>query len=148
MNTQYPALILACVLSIFVTGCRQKAESPSVIEPGRQLTSTISQLPPLLKMSATSGKAIPKKQRLLFERAQRDLDFIFAGGTPTTCKSAEVILDGGTKTYGFDDYQIVEWRQLLTINGVNFQKRGISIQFNTDFHDASAAYVWLEPVFL
>jgi len=94
---------------------------------------------------------IPEKQQMLFERAQRDLDLISSGQPPINCKLKGLLLDGGTKTYGSDDYEITEWKQLFSLNDVIFQKRGISITFRSRFPGALppgdiVANTWLEPV--
>jgi len=94
---------------------------------------------------------IPEQQRVLFERAQKDMDLISSGQPPINCKFESLLLDGGTKTYRSDDYEITEWKQLFSLNDVIFQKRGISITFKSRFPGALpsgdiVANTWLEPV--
>jgi hypothetical protein len=89
---------------------------------------------------------------LIFERAQKDLESIATGGLPALAKRTIVEFDGGTTTYECEGYRITRWQELIELNGVLFQKLGLSISFsltpNPYGNSDVVACTWLKPLAL
>jgi hypothetical protein len=107
----------------------------------------------LFNLQSEAWSKIPESQRLLIEQAQKDLELVASGKDPSSLKRKLVTFDGGTTTFECEEYEITVWKELVTLNKVLFQKRGISISFHAQHsseysHRDIVANTWLEPLFL
>ena len=114
----------------------------------------ISQVAPrLFNFQSEAWSKIPESQRQLIERAQKDLELVASGKNPSSLKRTIVEFDGGTTTFECEEYKITLWKELVTLNKILFQKRGISISFHPQYSSEYSqqdivANTWLEPLLL
>jgi hypothetical protein len=126
--------------------------SPPPKRENQELT-TPQVTPRLFNLQTEAWLKIPEPQKLLIEQAQKDLELVASGKDPSTLKRKFVTFDGGTTTFECEGYEITLWMELVTLNKLLFQKRGISISFHAHYSSEYSqrdivANTWLEPLFL